>query len=82
MSNFWKSLWNRFVDGFETGLWNILLFVVGALDVLDALPLYLFTDKFEKLGTVLIVLAVVGVVVRFVVTLPWVKKFEEKGGTE
>lgn len=69
----WRTGWNKFVSGFETGVWNITLVLTGLMEQLgplqDILP--------PNIGRWLIVIGVIGAVLRYAVEIGWVKKVDE-----
>lgn len=69
-----KQLWNRFVSGFETGAWNIGLFVVGLADSQDFLSLKAYLP--EKLGVVFVSVGLIGLVLRYFVKIGWIREFK------
>ena len=74
--NMLKRLWNRFVEGFETGVYNLALVLLGVLEALDISLLQPYMP--EKFAPVFIVLGLTGGILRYFVNLPWFKKFKEE----
>lgn len=71
-----KRLWNRFVTGFETGVWNIALFILGVADDQEVMSLQSYLP--EKMGRVFIGIAVVGILLRYFIKVGWIRPFKDQ----
>jgi hypothetical protein len=76
MKKTFVTLWNKFVSGFETGIWNVGLIVVGVADNQEVMSLQSVLP--EKLGQILMIIGIVGFVLRYMVTIGWIKPFKEE----
>jgi len=72
-----KNLWNQLANGFETAIWNIGLAVVGFLTYFDFQVFQSVLPADSKLGEYMMYLGAAGLIVRFFITLPWVKPFKD-----
>jgi hypothetical protein len=71
-----KKLWNKFVSGFETGVWNVGLFLVGLADNQEVMSLQGILP--EKFGNIFMIIGAVGILLRYFVSLGWIKPFKDE----
>jgi hypothetical protein len=71
-----KRLWNRFVEGFETGVWNVSLFILGLADDQEIMSLQAYLP--EKTGKIFMGIAVIGILLRYFIKMGWIRPFKEE----
>jgi type IV secretory pathway VirB6-like protein len=71
-----KQVWNKFVAGFETGVWNLIMLVLGIADDQDVMSLQVYLPS--KIGRIFIIIAIIGIILRYFIKVGYIRPFKDE----